>query len=187
VELYLVRHTAPEVAHGICYGRTDLDVCAGFEHELAKVQTKLAGIVPARFYSSPQLRCLRLAKALDLGKPALDERLVELHFGRWELQSWDDIPRDEFDAWAHAYVDQAPPGGESFRAMHGRVAAFLHEIGKEPCNGPVIVITHAGVIRAMLAEALQLPLTEVFRFRLDFGGITQLRLQRKLEVGYVNR
>ena len=187
MELYLVRHTAPDVAHGICYGRSDIDVCDGFEHELALVQAKLAGIKPDKFYSSPQLRCLRLAQALGLGEPLLDDRLMELHFGLWELKSWDDIPRGEFDAWAAAYVDHAPPGGESFRAMHARVASFLHDIQTAQPAGPVIVVTHAGVIRALLAEALQLPLTEAFRFQLDFGGVTQLLLRRKIEIGYINR
>jgi alpha-ribazole phosphatase len=187
MELYLVRHTAPDVMPGICYGRSELDVCAGFAHELAAIQTKLDGITPAALYSSPQLRCLRLAQAMGLGQPILDDRLMELHFGNWELQAWEEIPRDELDRWASNYVDHTPPGGESFRALHRRVTEFINEIKKMPCAAPVVIVTHAGVIRAMLAEVLQLPLTEAFRFQLAFGGVTQLLLQPQCSIGYVNR
>ena len=31
--LMLVRHTRPDVAPGVCYGRTDLDVAASFSAE----------------------------------------------------------------------------------------------------------------------------------------------------------
>jgi len=34
MEIYLIRHTTPDVAKGICYGQTDLDVANTFEEEV---------------------------------------------------------------------------------------------------------------------------------------------------------
>jgi len=178
----------PEIAKGVCYGQSDIDVAASFDDELALLRAKLPLAPDVVIYSSPSRRCLQLASAIAGNRPVQqDARLMELHFGEWELRHWDDIPRAELDNWANAYVEHAPPGGESFRAMHGRVAAFLHALTETACEAPVVIVTHAGVIRAMLAEALQLPLTDAFRFHLDFGSVTQLLLRQALEIGYVNR
>ena len=35
MEIYLVRHTTPDVAKGICYGQADIDVTATFLAEAA--------------------------------------------------------------------------------------------------------------------------------------------------------
>lgn len=186
MELYLVRHTTPQVAKGVCYGRAELDVCSSFMSELETVRGKLQDVTPAALYASPQLRCTKLAEALGFGTPVYDPRLMELHFGEWELRSWDDIPRHEFDRWAGSYVEHAPPGGESFSALHSRASDFLHEI-KHAC-GQVLAVTHAGVIRALLAEAMNIPLTEALHVHLDFGGVTKLLLdQDTVKVGYINR
>ncbi|MEO8418782.1 MAG: histidine phosphatase family protein, partial [Methylophilaceae bacterium] len=51
-----------------------------------------------------------------------------------------------------------------------------------------VVVTHGGVIRALLGEVLGLPLIDVFRFQIDFASVTQLLLEEKVKrIGYVNR
>lgn len=197
MELYLVRHTTPDIAKGVCYGKSDIDVAAhSFAAELEAICHKLAGITSlaidsSAIYSSPMQRCTKLAdelaSSLNLSPPTQDPRLVELDFGDWELCSWDDIPRDAFDAWAHDHVDQAPPNGESFYALHQRAAAFLAEVSAKPASA-CVVVTHGGVIRALLGEVLGLPLIDTFRFQIDFASVTQLLIDEKVRrVGYVNR
>ena len=41
-------------------------------------------------FSSPLLRCAEMAAMLDAAY-VRDNRLQELNFGAWEMQSWDDI------------------------------------------------------------------------------------------------
>lgn len=188
MQLYLIRHTTPDVPAGVCYGQAEVGLASGFAAEAETVRGKLAHITPAACYSSPSSRCDRLAVALGWGEPQHDARLLELHFGAWEMQVWQDIPRHELERWGHAFVEEAPPGGETFAELHRRATGFLRELAGKRHDGPVVAVTHAGVIRALLAEALNLPLAEAFRFHLDYGGVTQLLLQGPLPaVGYVNR
>lgn len=191
MELYLVRHTTPQIAAGICYGHAELDVTDEFAFEAAQVCAKLQGLAPVAFYSSPQLRCRRLADALALNlglDPAVeDERLKELHFGAWEMLAWDDIPRDALAHWGDRFVEMPPPGGESFNDLYRRAAAFFEECATHH-QGPVLAVSHAGVIRALLAHALNLPLQHVPNFHLDYGGVTKLMLAPPyVKVAYVNR
>lgn len=188
MRIHLIRHTAPAIPAGVCYGQADVDVAASFFDEAEAVRAKIAGIVPVASYSSPLSRAVRLAVSLGFGEARHDARLMELHFGDWELRPWADIPREHLDRWGQAYVHVAPPGGETFAELHGRSAAFLREAMEQHRGRDVLVVTHAGVIRALLADALNLPLTEVFRFHLDYGSVTQIRLEDGMPVvGYVNR
>lgn len=188
MELYLIRHTTPDVPQGVCYGQAEVDLAESFAAEVERIRAKLTGLAPAACYSSPLLRCGRLAAMLGYGEPRHDARLKELDFGAWELKPWDEIPRDALDRWGQAFVHEAPPGGETFAALHGRATAFLREVAELPLAGAVVVVTHAGVIRALLAEVLAMPLAEAFRFHLDYSGVTQLLLHGPVpSVGYVNR
>ena len=188
MQLYLIRHTRPAVPAGVCYGQADVDVAETFFDELQVVRGKLAAIHPAASFSSPLSRCARLAASLGLAENQHDHRLTELSFGEWEMRAWDDIPREQLDRWGESYVHLAPPGGETFGELHARVVAFLQERLQLYRGKDVVVVTHAGVIRALLAEALGVPLTEAFRFHLDYGGVTLLRLGDAVPmVGYVNR
>lgn len=103
--LYLIRHTRPDVAPGICYGRLDIDVAASFAQEAQCVQAWLPP--PDLVLTSPLLRTRRLATYLARQHCELhsDERLLEKHFGAWEGRAWNDIPRGEIDAWAADVID----------------------------------------------------------------------------------
>lgn len=188
MQLHLIRHTTPAVLPGVCYGQSDVDVTTTFVEEARVVRSKLAAIVPVAVYSSPLTRATKLAASLKLGVTRHDTRLMEMDFGAWEMLAWAAIPREQLDHWGQAYTRVAPPKGETFTELHTRATEFLKELKIRHHGQDVIVVTHAGVIRALLADVLNLPLTEVFRFHLDFGGVTQLKFGDNLPaVGYVNR
>lgn len=188
MELYLVRHTTPAIPAGVCYGHAELDLHTDAAIEIAAVRDKLADVRPAAFYTSPLLRCRRLAEALPWGAAREDARLKEMHFGAWEMQRWDAIPREIFDHWALRFVEQAPPGGESFQDLYRRASAFFAECAEQHAGQTVVAVTHAGVIRALLAHALKLSLEHVPGFHLDFGGVTKLIVAGPhIKVAYVNR
>lgn len=188
MHLYLIRHTTVQIPADICYGRSDVDVAATFTAEQKKVRDKLAGISWDAVYSSPLQRCTKLANTLTVHEIFLDDRLKELHFGDWEMQAWNDIPRDILDSWAGDYVHSAPPHGESFSQLHARVKAFIAEISPHSQHKNIAVVTHGGVIRALLAEALQLPLQRAFEFSVAPASVTQISwLDAVPQVGYINR
>ncbi|WP_020166989.1 MULTISPECIES: alpha-ribazole phosphatase [Methylotenera] len=174
MKLTLIRHTRLQIAPGICYGQSDIDVAATFIEESEKTKTKLADMAFDAVYSSPLQRCEKLAHSLNIGVPMLDIRLKELHFGDWELHAWDAIPREHFDVWAQNYAQTAPPNGETFSQLQVRGVDFLNEILSSHSAENIAIVTHGGMIRALLAHVLNMPLKGLFRFNIDYGSITQL-------------
>ena len=174
MKLTLIRHTRLQIAPGICYGQSDIDVAATFAEEYQSTKAKLANTTFDALYSSPLQRCEKLARALNIGDTIIDHRLKELHFGDWELHAWDAIPRDFFDVWAQSYADTSPPNGETFSQLQMRGVDFLNEILNSQLMENVAVVTHGGMIRALLAHVLNMPLKGLFRFNIDYGSVTQL-------------
>jgi alpha-ribazole phosphatase len=181
--VYLIRHAKPLAVEGLCYGSSDVEVgdCAV---DAARIRTLLPESVDA-CYSSPLKRCRRLAETLYGEQVVYEPRLQELHFGAWELQPWLDIDGLELAIWSADVCANAPPHGECFAALAVRVQAFLAEL---PLSDTQVVITHAGVIRAVLAQALALPLAESFRLRVDYAGVSQIDFAAAPpSVGFINR
>ena len=150
--LTFLRHPPPIVEHGICYGRSDVSAAPMGETKMSSLLECLPAV--ATVYSSPLSRCLFLAKDIAAAlhvELCVDERLVELDFGRWELRRWEDIPRPEIDEWAADITGAAPHGGERVADMQVRVAAFLAELTE--VGESALVVTHMGVIRCALAVA----------------------------------
>lgn len=152
--LFLVRHFAPTVAEGICYGQTDLAVNRT-EHDdmLPRLRAQLPSGVP--LFSSPLRRCAQLAGSLG-GAVCFDARLSELNFGAWEMRRWEDIARADIDAWASDVVHYRPGGGECVHDMALRVAAFYGEL-RAKVRGDAVVVCHAGTIRLLAACHRGLP------------------------------
>lgn len=148
MQLILVRHPKPQVGAGICYGSTDLPPDPA---DLLRVRDALASLAPATpLISSPLLRCAQLARQLPSASLSFDARLAEMHFGDWEMQAWDAIPRAEIEAWAADPANYRPGGGESVLQMATRVAAF-HAALQRQQHERVMVLCHAGTIRLLLA------------------------------------
>ena len=172
MEIYLIRHTAVAVA-GHCYGHHDVALADTFTAEAAAVRAKLPAARADYVCSSPSSRCQALAQLLDPA-PEFDDRLRELHFGTWENQPWAALPPAELNPWMADYVHTAPPGGETYGQLQDRAVAFLDELAARPGLATALVITHGGVVRALLAHVLGLPLANAFQLNIDFGAVTQL-------------
>ncbi len=149
MRLYLVRHPAVAVDPGVCYGASDLPLHPGWESSLLALRAALPAGLPV--HSSPLRRCHDLAIALS-PTARTDTRLRELDFGRWEMQAWDKISRDELDAWAAAPLTYAGYGGESVAMMQLRVTEALGEL-----TADCLWVTHAGVMKLVCAQLLGLP------------------------------
>jgi alpha-ribazole phosphatase len=176
VRLVLVRHTRPQVAPGICYGRLDVELAPSWR---ADIEACLVSIRRAtRVMSSPSRRCLTLAEALasrDGLTVESDARLLELDFGRWEGVAWDAIPRVELDAWAENPLDFAAGDGETVLALWSRIARFLAEL----VNGgdhEVVIVSHHGPIRALLARSERRGPDTLFSESVPWGGVRRVEV-----------
>lgn len=188
MKLTLVRHTSLQIASGVCYGQSDVDVAISFMQELAATKAKLSDIKVDVVFSSPLQRCVKLASALGLNPIQQDDRLKELHFGDWEMQAWDDIPREYFDEWAQNYAVMSPPNGETFSQLQARGIDFIDEMLNQYHKSHVLVVTHGGMIRALLAHVLNMQLKGLFRITVDYGSITQIDFSDEIpRINFVNR
>ena len=177
MNIYLIRHTLPDVLPGICYGQADLGLADSFATELQSLQAKLAHITNPVLVSSPLRRCFILAESLaqhfDIPAVNKDVRLMELNFGDWELRRWADIPQGVVSEWSDIHIRQAPPNGESYVELHARVKEFFVELTSKQ-HEQVLVFTHAGVIRALVAEISGMPLTAAANIHVDYGSVTHV-------------
>ncbi|MHA3915535.1 alpha-ribazole phosphatase family protein [Halovulum sp. GXIMD14793] len=165
-QLILMRHTTPDIAEGICYGRTDLALAASFEAEADAALASLS-TAPRRIVSSPLQRCAKLAERTALKfnvDLSIDPALIEMDFGAWEGQAWSDLPRPELDEWAADFLDARPHGGESVRQMRERAQPVLDTLRVET---GVLAVTHAGILK--VAAHLQ-DLPDAWRHSVPFGG-----------------
>lgn len=186
MEIYLIRHTTPGIAKGVCYGQADLDVTESFLSEAAIIRKYLPPTVSA-VYSSPLQRCKRLAEHLFSGYDIQwQDELKEINCGKWELRSWDEIPKDEIDAWMSDLINVRIPGGESYTDVFERVAQCFNKIithhnhKANPANGEenlssAVIVAHGGVIRSILSHITNTPLIESFQvFSLHYGCVIKI-------------
>ena len=188
MKLILVRHPAPDVASGICYGSSDVAVAP---HIMAAARAALRGGLPTHLpmYTSPLARCAALASALagplQASQFTHDARLMEMDFGSWELRAWQDIERGEIDAWALDLAHYRPGGGENVLAMARRIGSFLDELLREQ-HAAVIIICHAGTIRLLSALQAGLPLAQTALLaassthKIAYGTVVTLDFQRPI-------
>lgn len=149
MKLWLVRHAQPLIEAGICYGATDVpaDAQATLQAANAMAQVLPTGIA---MLSSPLQRCEHLSQSICRLRPdltyKLDERLVEMDFGTWEGQRWDDIAPAELQNWTDAFDTWRCGGSECVDEMMARVAELWDTARSS--GHKAVWITHAGVIRA---------------------------------------
>ena len=173
--IYLIRHTTPAVARGICYGQTDLDVTGSFQEEAEVIRHHLpADIGPV--YSSPLKRCTLLAQQLFPDRPLrLMRELMEIHCGEWEMRAWDELPPEEVNPWMADFVRVRIPGGESYLDLHQRVTRCWEAIRQDQTTGDIAVIAHGGVLRSILSGINDTPLIESFAtYPLYYGCVIRL-------------
>jgi alpha-ribazole phosphatase len=131
----------------------------------------LPAVLPV--WTSPLIRCRALAERLH-PQPIIDDRLAEMHFGDWEGRRWDDIPRGELDAWAADVAGYAPPGGESPRELQRRALDFVASLDVPEA----VIVTHAGVIRTLLAHWQGLPPERWTELNFAYGSCTVVEVPR---------
>lgn len=175
-DIFLIRHTTPDVIYGTCYGFTDLDLASTFHTEAARVQH----ILPAKdftVFASPLQRCSKLAEFLFDTPIVTDERLREVNFGDWEMQTWTDIAITTPKTWMADYLYNPMPNGESYAALYERSIAAFQEILKT--KEDTVIVTHGGVIRSILAYATGTALEDSYGIRVEYGRVAHLRVNEE--------
>ena len=127
-------------------------------------------------------RCQAFAMALGErhGLPvATDARLMEVGFGAWEGRTAAQLRAEDPTQLARFYQDPVyarPAGAEPLDAFCARVVAAFDALVDAYAGQQLLVITHAGVIRALIAHVLGAPLPALYRIDVDYAAMTRIRL-----------
>lgn len=132
-----------------------------------------------RIVSSPLRRCSEFA--LDLGQHhnipvILDDRFKEVGFGAWEGRSREELlstDGEEYEAFYQDPVNNRPHGAEPLHDFAARVEAAYDEVIAVFSGEHVLVVGHAGVIRAALGYVLQAPSHAWYRIKVDNAALTR--------------
>lgn len=194
VRLFLIRHgEVEERYHRIFGGRIDMELSPR-GHEQAQALASYLRRRPIDFiYASPMRRAQQtLAPLADLcPKAAVTVTAFrEVDFGDWTGLTWEQV-HARFGIRAFQWLDQmdkgALPNGESAEAFRSRVEPDLHSILAQHAGQSVAIVCHGGVIRMILSIVLDLPLTKMASFEIDYASLTLIELhQHKTEVTLLN-
>jgi broad specificity phosphatase PhoE len=141
--------------------------------------------------SSPLQRCGAFAASLaeSLVLPVqLEPRFREVGFGDWEGKTRDELDRLDPGQIARFYqdpVNNRPPGAEPLDEFTGRVQAAFNEMLGRFTGQSVLVVAHAGVIRAILAYTLDMPFSSMYRICVPNAGISRISTHRERGFNFI--
>ncbi|MCG4455215.1 alpha-ribazole phosphatase family protein [Pseudomonas sp. MMS21-TM103] len=179
VYLELLRHGETEQGGGLRGSLDDALTETGWAQLRAAVQQ--AGPWD-RLISSPLQRCARFAEELaeQHGLPLrLEPALQELHFGAWEGRSAAELMVSDADVlgrfWADPYAF-TPPGGERLVDFEARVLGAVQGLQLRHAGERLLLVTHGGVMRLLLAGARGLPPADLLQVEVAHAQRVRLQL-----------
>jgi broad specificity phosphatase PhoE len=177
--LVLVRHAESRGA-GKFVGQQDEPLSTEGRRQLKGLARKLSKFRFQAIFASDLTRAIATARATARRQKLevqIRPGLREMHFGRWQGLSWEQIRRREpraADRWSKHFPSESIPGAERFPRFRRRVNAELTAIVDANRGRCVLVVTHAGVIRVALAGALDMKDENIFRLAVDPCGLSVL-------------
>lgn len=110
----------------------------------------------------------------------INQYFKEINFGQWEGQSWQSIGQKNIEEWNNDLLNFTFPDGESARSFDRRVINAWHalqqQLTEKTQTQQVIIICHAGVIRSILSDFLQIPLQHSLTLQIDKMSVSSLNL-----------
>lgn len=112
----------------------------------------------------------------------VDAAWAEMDFGAWDGQPRSGIEEhaEGKAALARFYADPVanpPPHGEARDVFETRIRHALRQLAGDAAAGPILVVTHAGPMRAALAIACGLELKSLWALRIGYGTRIRLHLE----------
>lgn len=180
LHLDLLRHGETELGGGLRGSLDDALTASGWEQMRAAVIDRGPW---DRLVSSPLQRCAHFAQALgeQLQLPVTqDKDLQELHFGVWEGCSAAVLMETDAEALGRFWADPysfTPPEGEPVTAFSARVLAAVERLQQAYAGQRVLLISHGGVMRLLLARARGLPREQLLNVEVGHGAMFSLRVE----------
>lgn len=184
----LVRHGRTTAnASGVLAGRAPgvkLDE-AGLA-QATRVGARLAAVPLASVVTSPLERCRQTAAAIadaqaQTPKPLTDKGLQECDYGDWQGEQLKNLAKHKLWPVIQAQPSSVTfPGGESMAAMSARGVAAVRRrdaevAGQHGDQSVWVAVSHADVIKAVVADALGMHLDLFQRINIDPASVTIIR------------
>lgn len=180
-ELVFVRHATCEHMDEILLGRT-VDAPLS-EIGLRESEALARTLVPAQgslIVASPRMRAQQTAASIASHYHAeLDTSVAidELDFGRWSGQTFAELAHDpDWRRWNGQRDVAATPAGERISDVRARVLEHLHRFCEAFPGRPMVLVTHAEVIRTVLLHWLQAPADAYRRLAISPASISRVSL-----------
>lgn len=177
VRVHLFRHG--EVAGSrVCRGQADAALSAYGEEQTRRAAAWFNARWPEvdRVITSDLSRCATLARAIRADVVAVPA-LREQHMGAWDGRGWEALtvedPGGTTAYWAD-YVHARPPGGETYGECYSRAVSWWQQ--QDFSNERVVLVTHIGVIRALVCHWLGLGPAEALRWAPGYATHSRLLL-----------
>lgn len=194
--LLVVRHAQSTAnVKNILAGRIDptplSEVGLQEAHALTPV---LSDFKPQLVLSSPLLRCRQTLARAGVADPVLDERLIEMNYGRWTGKNLKGLSITP--SWRRIQKDPQNfifPGGEGFMDAERRIRDLITEIRSGNFER-IAIFTHGDIARIMINLALGRDLNAFQRINIGTASHSKLTLSREKNqssneavIHYINR
>ncbi|MFJ3466423.1 alpha-ribazole phosphatase family protein [Pseudomonas sp. NPDC090201] len=183
LRLDLLRHGETELGGGLRGSLDDPLTDLGWQQMRSSVAELALESPWDRIVSSPLQRCARFAEelALKLSLPLqLEAGIQELHFGDWEGIGTAQLMETDAEGLGRFWEDPysfTPPKGEPVLAFASRVLGVIERL-QQTCDGErILLISHGGVMRLLLAQARGLPREQLLQVVVGHGGLFGLAVE----------
>lgn len=185
--LILVRHgTTKQHSKKIFLGQTDISLNNEGREESFNAAQKLRAenLKPKKIYSSDLKRAMETAEIIrDEILPGLEiqpERAFrEMCLGDWDGKYISDIQNEfpeEYKKRGEDILFYKRDGGENYFDLRYRVIKQLYRILNTEKEGDILIVSHRGVIKAIIENIKKLPPEESWELKIPRGGLEILEI-----------
>ena len=188
--LFLVRNADTDFSRdGRVAGRRDIGLSAAGRAQAEHLRDRFAATNSEiiEILASPLPRAVETAEILaaPLGHGVVrDPRLIDFDAGRWEGQKHHDINASaEYQRFLVNPVDESIPGGENIGEVRDRIVASVSQaLADNELGANILIVSHAGPLRVLLAHYLGMNLVHYHRLRLSPASLSILRFESEAGV-----
>jgi probable phosphoglycerate mutase len=174
----LIRHGEPE--GGRAYRGNTIDDSLS-EKGWQQMWDAIGNSVPWQtIISSPMKRCQAFSIALaDKNNLVVStvESFKEVGFGEWEGRTPVQIKSENMQQFTDFYQDPVhlrPPGAEPLDKFISRVSTAYDRVVSDNRGKHILIVAHAGVIRAILTHVLNAPAKSMYHIKIKTAGISRI-------------
>lgn len=175
--LYLVRHAAHDLLGRVLTGRMPgVHLSETGMAQAERLAERLVRETIAAVYTSPLERAWQTAApiAARLGlEPEAAEALTDIDFGEWSGSTFEALgPDPRWAAWNNLRGTARSPGGEAMLDVQWRAVGQAERACADHPESGAVLVSHADVIKSVLAHYLGLALDAIGRFEISPASIS---------------